>query len=172
KIVVATFTNVLQLDCIAIEYLFLNKPTKLEEMITKVNGYVNLERMMSERQKSIKSVLSTKAPPRDRASESKEEQGYQKRTKGNTAYPQRNGPQNKPVLQKRNVRISIIFPLLLNNPLYRVSQPLEPIENQQFFLNHKVNHHTTDNCYALQRLLELIFMKGGMLKYIVDLKSY
>ncbi|KAF6137504.1 hypothetical protein GIB67_031783 [Kingdonia uniflora] len=52
KIVVTAFTNALQLDCKAKEYLFLNKPTTLEEMIIKVNGYIDLESMMSERQKS------------------------------------------------------------------------------------------------------------------------
>ncbi|KAF6167475.1 hypothetical protein GIB67_031676 [Kingdonia uniflora] len=40
------------------------------------------------------------------------------------------------------------------------------------FLHHKVNRYSTDNCYALQRLLELIFKEGRMLQYIVDLKSY
>ncbi|KAF6174423.1 hypothetical protein GIB67_024445 [Kingdonia uniflora] len=56
--------------------------------------------------------------------------------------------------------------------LYRASRPLEPIENRPFCLYHKVNHHSTDNYYALQQMLELIFMKGWILEYIVDLKSY
>ncbi|KAF6168273.1 hypothetical protein GIB67_014508 [Kingdonia uniflora] len=63
KTAVTAFTNTFWLDCKAKEYLVLNKPTTLEEMITKVKGYVDLERMMSERQKSTKSVLSTKSPP-------------------------------------------------------------------------------------------------------------
>ncbi|KAF6168496.1 hypothetical protein GIB67_001371 [Kingdonia uniflora] len=92
KTAVTAFTNALRFNCKAKKYIFLNKPTKLEEMITKVNSYVDLKRMMSERQKSTKSVLSTKSPPAEQTSEPKEEQGDHKRTKGNTEYPRRSGP--------------------------------------------------------------------------------
>ncbi|KAF6170934.1 hypothetical protein GIB67_014751, partial [Kingdonia uniflora] len=172
KAAVTAFTNALWLDCKAKEYLFLNKPTTVEEMIAKVNGYIDMERIMSERKKSTKFVLSTKFPPPELTNEPKEEQGDQKRIKGNTGYPQRSGPQNKPIFPKMNVRIPTIFQLLLKDTLYRVSQPLEPIENRPLCLHHKVNHHYINNCYALQRILELIFKEGQMLEYIVDPKSY
>ncbi|KAF6158347.1 hypothetical protein GIB67_022427 [Kingdonia uniflora] len=103
KIVVAAFTNALQLDYKAKEHLFLNKPPTLEDLITKVYSYVDLERMMSERQKSTKSALSTKCPSTDRSTERKEKQEDQKYTKGNTGYPQKGGPPNKPILPKMSI---------------------------------------------------------------------
>ncbi|KAF6176893.1 hypothetical protein GIB67_030576 [Kingdonia uniflora] len=121
KIAATSFTNALRLDCKAKEYLFLNKPATLEKMITKVIGYVDLERMMSKRQNSTKSIHSTKIPVIDRTSEPKEEQGDRKCTKGNTGYPRKRGPQNKPILSKMNIPIFTIFLMLLKDPLYRVS---------------------------------------------------
>ncbi|KAF6148640.1 hypothetical protein GIB67_042599 [Kingdonia uniflora] len=40
------------------------------------------------------------------------------------------------------------------------------------FPHHKINHHSTKNCYALQRMLELNSKEERMLEYIVNLKSY
>ncbi|KAF6153086.1 hypothetical protein GIB67_034808, partial [Kingdonia uniflora] len=46
KTAVSTFTNALQFNYKAKEYLFLKKPKTLEDMIEKVNNYIDLERMM------------------------------------------------------------------------------------------------------------------------------
>ncbi|KAF6154702.1 hypothetical protein GIB67_002925 [Kingdonia uniflora] len=73
KTTVTAFTNTLQLDCKAKEHLFLNKPATLKDMIMEVNSYANLERMMPERHKSTKSILTTHGLPTDRNTEEKED---------------------------------------------------------------------------------------------------
>ncbi|KAF6150808.1 hypothetical protein GIB67_020891 [Kingdonia uniflora] len=65
KTAVSAFTNALQFNCKAKEHLFLKKPKTLEDMIEKVNNYINLERMMPEPNKPVKAVHSTKAPSTD-----------------------------------------------------------------------------------------------------------
>ncbi|KAF6175437.1 hypothetical protein GIB67_036528 [Kingdonia uniflora] len=69
-------------------------------MITKVNGYDDLERMISERHKYTKSVLTTKGPTIDQNNKPKEDQGDQKCFKGNTGNPRKGGTLPKPVLSK------------------------------------------------------------------------
>ncbi|KAF6135633.1 hypothetical protein GIB67_028204 [Kingdonia uniflora] len=82
KITVSAFTNTLQLDCKAKEHLFLNKPSTLEDTMEKVYGYIDLERMMSERHKFTKNVLTAKGPLTDRnRKRSNDAQGDKKRTK-------------------------------------------------------------------------------------------
>ncbi|KAF6154187.1 hypothetical protein GIB67_016439 [Kingdonia uniflora] len=49
KIVILALTNALQINYKVKEHLFLDKPSTLEDIITKVNGYVDLERIMTER---------------------------------------------------------------------------------------------------------------------------
>ncbi|KAF6148630.1 hypothetical protein GIB67_042589, partial [Kingdonia uniflora] len=132
KTAVTAFTNTFKLDCKAKEHLFINKPATLEDMITKVNSYVDLERMMSKRYKSTKSVLTTKGPSTDQSSEPKKDQGYQKHSKGNTGNPRKGGSQPKLVFPMMNVRISSIFLILSKDKLYHLSQPLEPIENRLY----------------------------------------
>ncbi|KAF6141262.1 hypothetical protein GIB67_024346 [Kingdonia uniflora] len=65
KIAVSAFINALQFNCNAKEYLFLKKPKTLEDMIEKVNNYIDLERMMPESNKPVKAVHNTKAPYTD-----------------------------------------------------------------------------------------------------------
>ncbi|KAF6136415.1 hypothetical protein GIB67_019298 [Kingdonia uniflora] len=65
KIAVSAFTNALQFNCKAKEYLSLKKPKILEDMIEKVNNYIDLERIMPEPNKPVKAVHSTKAPSTD-----------------------------------------------------------------------------------------------------------
>ncbi|KAF6143436.1 hypothetical protein GIB67_029605 [Kingdonia uniflora] len=91
KTAIAVFTNALQVDCKAKEYLFLSKPATLEDMITKVNGYVDLEGMITKRHKSTKFVLTTNGPSTDRITEPKEGWAGQQCVKGNTSNPWRGG---------------------------------------------------------------------------------
>ncbi|KAF6175433.1 hypothetical protein GIB67_036524 [Kingdonia uniflora] len=65
KATVSAFTNALQFNYKAKEYLFLKKPKTLKDMIEKVNNYIDLERMMPEPNKPVKAVYNTKAPSTD-----------------------------------------------------------------------------------------------------------
>ncbi|KAF6159265.1 hypothetical protein GIB67_032036 [Kingdonia uniflora] len=116
---------------------FVKQPATLEDMITKVNEYVDLERMMSKRHKSTKSVLTTKGSTRERNSEPREHQGDQKRSKGNPDRPQKGNLIPKPVLPMMNVQISAIFLILSKDKLCRLSQPLEPIEGKPYCMHHE-----------------------------------
>ncbi|KAF6156107.1 hypothetical protein GIB67_024077 [Kingdonia uniflora] len=60
KITILAFTNTLLVDVRAKEYLVLNKPTTLDDIIEKVNGYIDLKRMVSDRQKTHKLTLTAR----------------------------------------------------------------------------------------------------------------
>ncbi|KAF6139421.1 hypothetical protein GIB67_026263 [Kingdonia uniflora] len=82
KTVESAFTNALQFNCKAKEYLFLKKPKTLEDMIEKVNNYIDLERMMPEPNKPVKAVYNTKVPSTDsNNNRSSRDQGNPKRAK-------------------------------------------------------------------------------------------
>ncbi|KAF6137416.1 hypothetical protein GIB67_036453 [Kingdonia uniflora] len=123
------------------------------EMIEKVNEYIDLERMMSERHKSTKNVLAMKSPTTDKENERNcDEQGDKKRSKIDNGKSRKRNLLPKPVLPKLNVKILEIYHILAKDNFFRVAQPLEPIEGKLYCKHHKVMYHKTDWCYAVQRL--------------------
>ncbi|KAF6154812.1 hypothetical protein GIB67_032424 [Kingdonia uniflora] len=82
KTAVSAFTNALQFNCKAKKYLFLKKPKTLEDMIEKVNNYIDLERMMPKPNKPVKEVHNTKVPSTDSSNNrSSSDQGDPKQAK-------------------------------------------------------------------------------------------
>ncbi|KAF6137721.1 hypothetical protein GIB67_032610 [Kingdonia uniflora] len=164
KTAVSAFTNALQFNCKAKEYLFLKKPKTLKDMIEKVNNYIDLERMMPELSKPAKAVHNTKAPSTDfNNNRSSSEPGDLKRAK---IEPERdnNKRSQKPsrtVIPKLNAKLSEIYPILQKDKCFRPARHLDPIAGQPHCEYHRINHHKTDNCNGLKKLLEIIFKEGG-----------
>ncbi|KAF6147853.1 hypothetical protein GIB67_014433 [Kingdonia uniflora] len=115
KTAMSTFTNALQFNCKAKEYLFLKKPKTLEDMIEKVNNYINLERMMPELNKPIKAVLNTKVSSTDsNNNHSSSDPGDPKRAK---TEPERDNNQrsqkpSRTVIPKLNAKLSMDRPIV------------------------------------------------------------
>ncbi|KAF6148814.1 hypothetical protein GIB67_014185, partial [Kingdonia uniflora] len=135
KIAMFAFTNALQFNCKAKEYLFLKKPKTLEDMIKKVNNYIDLERMMPEPNKPAKAVYNTKAYSTDfNNNRSSSEPGNPKRAK---IEPERDNNQKSPkssrtVIPKLNVKLSEIYPILLKDKCFRPVRHLDPIASRLY----------------------------------------
>ncbi|KAF6162909.1 hypothetical protein GIB67_021058, partial [Kingdonia uniflora] len=135
KIAVFAFTNALQFNCKAKEYLFLKKPKTLEDMIEKVNNYIDLEQMIPEPNKPVKVVHNTKAPSIDfNNNRSSNEPGDPKRAK---TEPERDNNQrsqkpSRTVIPKLNVKLSEIYPILQKDKCFRPARHLDPIASRPY----------------------------------------
>ncbi|KAF6158736.1 hypothetical protein GIB67_040250, partial [Kingdonia uniflora] len=135
KTAVSIFTNALQFNCKAKEYLFLKKPKTLEDMIEKVNNYIDLERMMPEPNKPVKVVHNTKAASSDfNNNRSSSEPGDPKRAK---IEPERDNNQrsqkpSRTVIPKLNVKLSEIYPILHKDKCFRLARHLDPIAGRPY----------------------------------------
>ncbi|KAF6139336.1 hypothetical protein GIB67_021546, partial [Kingdonia uniflora] len=135
KTAVSVFTNCLQFNCKAKEYLFLKKPKTLEDMIEKVNNYIDLERMMPEPNKPVKAVHNTKAPSTDFNNNcSSSEPGDPQRAK---IEPKRDNNQrsqkpSRTVIPKLNVKLSEIYPILKKDKCFRPARHLDSIAGRPY----------------------------------------
>ncbi|KAF6135514.1 hypothetical protein GIB67_015367 [Kingdonia uniflora] len=122
KTAVSAFTNALQFNYKAKEYLFLKKPKNLEDMIEKVNNYVNLERMMPEPNKNVKAVHNTKVPSTDsNNNRSSSDLGDPKRAKTDPERDsnQRSQKPSRTVIPKLNAKLSVIYIILQKGKCFR-----------------------------------------------------
>ncbi|KAF6168455.1 hypothetical protein GIB67_005007, partial [Kingdonia uniflora] len=139
KTVVFTFTNALQLNCKTKEYLFLKKLKTFEDLIEKVNNYIDLERMMPEPNKPVKAVDNTKASSTDFNNNcSSSEPGNPKRakTKPEKDNNQRSQKPSRTVIPKLNVKLSEIYPIQQKDKCFRPSRHLDPIAGRPYCKYH------------------------------------
>ncbi|KAF6156852.1 hypothetical protein GIB67_012381 [Kingdonia uniflora] len=79
KITISAFTNALLVDGRVKEHLVFNKPLTLEDMIEKVNKFIDLERLTTEKPKPQRITLSTKDHSEERAHYSSKDYGGDKK---------------------------------------------------------------------------------------------
>ncbi|KAF6162345.1 hypothetical protein GIB67_008474 [Kingdonia uniflora] len=172
KTAVSVFTNALQFNCKAKEYLFLKKPKTLENMIEKVNNYIDLERMMPEPNKPVKAVHNTMVPSTDSSNNRSSGDPKRVKTEPGRDNNQSSQKQSRTVIPKLNAKLSVIYHILQKDKCFCPARPLDPIAGRPYCEYHKIKHHSTDNCYGLKKLLDIIFKEGRMLEYIINLPSY
>ncbi|KAF6140252.1 hypothetical protein GIB67_000300 [Kingdonia uniflora] len=111
KITIFAFTNALLVNRREKMYLVLNKPTTLEDMNEKVNGFIDLERMVTDRQKTQKSTLLA----RDQSTghdfnRAADDRGDRMINIYNEDRPWKGSKMPKPYLPKITVTIANIYP--------------------------------------------------------------
>ncbi|KAF6151238.1 hypothetical protein GIB67_002937 [Kingdonia uniflora] len=173
KITISAFTNALLIDGRVKEHLILDKPQMLEDMTEKVNNFIDLKRLTTEKQKPQRTALSTNDHTGERThNNSKDYGGDKKRFKSYDDQTREGKKRPVPRLPRLTTTIANIYPLLQKDELFKNANTLQPIPGRPYCIHHKIHHHDTEQCFVLKLLLLSIFSHGRMLEYIVDVKSY
>ncbi|KAF6165821.1 hypothetical protein GIB67_012718 [Kingdonia uniflora] len=158
------------------EYLVLHKPKTLEEKLSKVNGYIDLERFRNQSQPSQTTNFNKPRQHTHSASTpliapvSQETESHKRPIIDNSIEARKKRP--RPVLPIITIPLSTLLPYIQEDPIWRIPFPIEVRPCKPYCANHKCNCHHTNKCFALQRSLELIFRARRLHQYIPDLPSY
>ncbi|KAF6150777.1 hypothetical protein GIB67_020860 [Kingdonia uniflora] len=158
KITISAFTNALLIDGRVKEHLILNKPLTSEDMMEKVNNFIDLKRLTTEKQKPQRIALSTNDHTGEvTRNSSKDYEGDKKPFK---SYDDRTRQGKKgPVLRLPQLTTTIanIYLLLQKDELFKNANTLQPIPGKPYCIHHKIHHHDTEQCFVFKFLLLSIF---------------
>ncbi|KAF6162438.1 hypothetical protein GIB67_017326 [Kingdonia uniflora] len=127
------------------DHLILNKPQTLEDIKEKVNNFIDLERLITEKQKPQRIALFTNDHTGERTrNNSKDYGGDKKRFKSYDDRTRQGQKRPVPHLPQLITTIPNIYPLLQNDELFKNANTFQPIPGKPYCIHHKIHHHDTE----------------------------
>ncbi|KAF6148161.1 hypothetical protein GIB67_011936 [Kingdonia uniflora] len=154
KITISAFTNPLLIDGRVKENLVLNKPLTLEDMIEKVNNFIDLERLTTKKPKPQRITLPTKCHPEERAhNNNKDYGGDKKRFKSNDNQGRQGQRKPIPCIPQLKTTLANLYALIQKDEFFRNANTLSPIPEKPFYIHYQIQHHDMEWCFTLIFLL-------------------